>query len=68
MKKCWWKSKTLWLNLVVALLAVAEVQFHVLKPQLGDALWGVAFFAVTVLNVALRFITTQALRLPGEPK
>jgi hypothetical protein len=63
--KSWWKSKTLWLNGIAVVLAAAEAQFSFLKPVLGESIYGVAFFALTVGNVALRFYTTQAVGKVG---
>lgn len=57
--KHWLKSKTIWLNASVAALAAAEASFGLLKPYLGESVYGVALFIVTIANVYLRFVTTQ---------
>lgn len=57
--KHWLKSKTIWFNALIAGLAAAEASFSLLKPYLGEGIYGAALFAVTVGNVILRFATTQ---------
>ena len=34
--KPWWKSKTIWLNLISAALLALEAQFGLLQPYLPD--------------------------------
>lgn len=53
MKK-WWKSKTLWVNVISAMaLAVQELSGNqVIDPK-------VAVYVLTTLNFVLRLITTQ---------
>lgn len=59
--KPWWKSKTLWFNTLIALMAAVEASTMLLQPHLPFNF----YFALTVLmpavNVALRFISTQEL-------
>lgn len=57
--KHWLKSRTIWFNAFVAMLAAAEASFGLLKPYLGESVYGVALFVVTIANVYLRFVTTQ---------
>jgi len=59
--KTWWKSKTLWLNFVAMLVAIAQ------------AMQGVAWVPVqyqvlvlAVLNAILRFLTNQPIGTPPE--
>lgn len=55
------RSLTVWFNAFVAvaatLLAVAETQFGLLKPYLGEKTWGLALFIVIMVNTALRMRT-----------
>lgn len=51
------KSWTLYLNLISALLAGAEMQFHLLKDVIGEESYPVAYFGLIMLNIALRFRT-----------
>lgn len=55
------RSMTVWFNAAVAvvasLLAVAETQFALLKPYLGEKTWGLALFIVVMVNAALRLRT-----------
>jgi hypothetical protein len=57
--KPWWHSKTLWFNLLSALVAVLQLQEVVtlVPAQYGSALAAL----IAVCNVGLRLITSQAL-------
>lgn len=66
-KKPWYCSKTLWLNIVVVMLAVAESHFNLLQPVLPVNFYAAVAFFLPVLNAALRLITSQALSLGSEP-
>lgn len=65
--KRWYKSKTLWLNVVVVVLALAESQLNILQPVLPINFYAAVAFGLPLLNAALRLITTQALRLGAKP-
>jgi len=58
-----WQSKTLWLNVITSLLAVATVlagsEWVAANPKLVAG-FGVA---ISVLNIALRFVTTEGISL-----
>jgi len=56
-----WKSKTIWFNTIIAGLMQAEAAFSLLQPWLGDTVYGVALFTLTVGNVLLRGVTDKAL-------
>ena len=56
-----WASKTLWFNLISAVLAGLEMSFHFVKPLLSDAAWGGGMFAVAMVNVVLRALSTKPL-------
>ena len=60
MKK-WWKSKTVLFNLAMTILAASEAAFPVIQPILPVSVHGIILFALTVGNVALRFISTQTI-------
>lgn len=66
-KKPWYCSKTLWLNIVVVVLAAAESHFNLLQPLLPVNFYAAVAFFLPVLNAALRLITTQALGLGSKP-
>ena len=59
--KSLWASKTVWFNLLSALLEVFQLvtQYQLLPP-------GVTTVAVNIINIILRMITTQAVtvRMP----
>lgn len=59
--KPWWRSKTLWLNLISAALLALEAQFGLLQPYLPGDVY--AWFAVglTVTNAVLRIVTAAPI-------
>lgn len=59
--KAWWKSRTLWVNAVVLLLAAAETQLNVLQPLLPVNVYALVAFGLPVMNAVLRLVTAQAL-------
>lgn len=59
--KPWWKSKTLWFNAVVLMLAAAESQLNVLQGALPGGLFAWLAFVLPVVNAALRFITSTGV-------
>lgn len=62
------RSKMLWFNGIATVGAAAESAFHLLQPVLGAKTYPVLLFAITLGNVALRFVTTEALSLRAPPK
>lgn len=63
MSKSWLLSRTLWVNVGMAALAAAEVNFQMLRPLLGESTYGVMLFSLTIANVILRFVTTSPITL-----
>lgn len=63
MKKQWWKSKTIWLNVAAGGIAYLAGQWDAVASHLPT--WaGPAFGSlVAAANVGLRFVTTDALVL-----
>lgn len=61
--KKWWKSKTLRFNLFVVVLAAAESQLHLIQPLLPVNFYQVLAFVVPIANKALRFLTTEGVKL-----
>lgn len=64
--KLWWKSKTLWLNIIAAALIALEAQFSLLQPYLPGNVYAWFSVGLTVANAMLRIVTTQALAMQGE--
>ena len=60
--KSWWKSKTLWVNLIVAVLASLEATTGLLQPYLPEHWYVVVAVGLPVINVVLRIVTTQGLK------
>lgn len=65
--KPWWKSRLLWLNVIVLAFTTAEAQLGVLQPLLPVNVYGAIAFGLPILNVVLRFATSQPLS-PPAPK
>ena len=61
-----WQSKTMLANAVMAILAAAELNIGLLRPVLGESAHGVISFASIIVNVGLRFMTTQPVSLSGK--
>lgn len=59
--KPWWKSKTLWLNLISAVLIALESQFSMLQPYLPGSVYAWIATVLTVSNAVLRVITAAPL-------
>jgi hypothetical protein len=67
--KPWWRSKTVIVNLVVLMLAGAESQLNVLQGVLPGNVYTWLAFALPIVNLALRAVTTQGVSLsdPAAP-
>lgn len=65
--KPWWKSRTLWFNALVLLLATAETQLNLLQPLLPVNVYALVAFGLPVMNAVLRMVTAQALALRVPP-
>lgn len=64
--KRWYRSKTLWFNTIVLMLAAAESQLNVLQSVLPGGLYAWLAFGLPVGNAALRFITSSAITVKGD--
>lgn len=59
--KQWWKSKTLWLNGIVALVAALEVSTGLLKPYVGEDGYVLLMVLLPAVNAMLRVVSTTKL-------
>jgi hypothetical protein len=59
--KPWWHSRTLWFNLVCALLAAAEAGLGMLQAVLPVNAYAVLAFGLAVGNAGLRVVTSARL-------
>ena len=66
--KPWYTSKTLWLNVLVAVLTVAETELGIVQPFMPVNFYAIVAFGLPLLNAALRIITTQGLALRSGDK
>jgi uncharacterized membrane protein len=64
--KPFWESKTFWVNLVLALIAILELATDALPLPEGSGVWLV--FIIGVLNIVLRFVTVQPVSLTDEKR
>jgi hypothetical protein len=59
--KQWYKSKTLWFNLLIAGLAALEASFSFLQPLFSESVYGILITVLTIGNALLRIISTQTI-------
>lgn len=60
-QKPWWQSKTIWLNLISALLIALELKFDLLQPLLPSNVYAWLAVAITVANGVLRVVTSSPI-------
>jgi hypothetical protein len=61
--KLWWESKTLWVNIIVGILATLEASTGLLQPYLPEHWYVVVAISLPAVNVLLRVVTTQAIKV-----
>lgn len=61
--KCWWRSRTLWVNALAAGLLALEASTGLLQPLVPVNLYSAIAVALPVVNAVLRVVTTQGLKL-----
>lgn len=62
-KKIWWKSRVLWFNALVAVLAIAEAQTAQLAQILSPHVYPYVALGVAAVNAVLRVVTATGLTL-----
>ncbi|QDF95178.1 hypothetical protein CJ010_00730 [Azoarcus sp. DD4] len=62
-RKCWWKSRTLWFNVVCAGLIALEAVTGQLQPLLPANVYALMCVVLPVGNAMLRVVTAQGLKL-----
>lgn len=65
--KAWWRSWTLWFNVVSAVFVVVEAHMSLLQSILSPAAFNVTGFVIAVVNALLRIKTTTAIALRDKP-
>lgn len=64
--KAWWKSKTVWMNVIA--LAVAMLTPLTTSPLVSETIQHGIIYVVTVINIVLRGVGNQAtLTVKGLP-
>jgi len=66
MKKVWYKSKIIRLNVVVAALVVLEAKAEILQPYLSVDFYTLVAIGLPVLNAMLRVITNTGISVKEE--
>ena len=61
MEKKWYKSRTLWFNLVVTSLVALEASFNMLQSVLPANWYAILYVLLAVGNAVLRVISTATL-------
>lgn len=59
--KPWWKSRTLWVNLLSAVGIVLETQFEVIKPLVSPEVYQWLALLIPLANGILRVITDSPI-------
>lgn len=62
-KKPWYKSKVIWFNIIVAVLAAIEASAAMIQPFVQGNIYGYGLLILTAGNAGLRIITSQGLKL-----
>lgn len=61
MNKKWWKSKTLWFNVLVAIGAAFEAALSVIESYFDPRMYFVIIGLIAGVNVILRFVSNQGI-------
>jgi hypothetical protein len=62
-RKPWWRSRTMWVNLLALALVVAEDKLQLLDGHLPGGVYAWLAFALPIVNLVLRAVTTAGVRL-----
>ena len=62
MSKRWWRSRTLWLNALLAAGTVLEANLGLLRDSLGASGYLVLIAVAAASNAFLRFLTTGPIK------
>jgi hypothetical protein len=62
-RKSWWKSRTLWINAVAAMLVALEASTGMLQPNLPVNLYTALAVGLPIVNAFLRVVTASGVKL-----
>lgn len=65
--KPWWMSKTILFNTLVGVLLLAEAKVSSLQGILPDSKYQIVAFALPIINMLLRVITSRGLSFTATP-
>ena len=60
--KPWYTSKTLWLNAIMAAIAVLEANFGMVRDRMEPEHYLLAIAGFAAVNAGLRVITSQPIK------
>ena len=61
--KSFMMSKTIFINVIILILALMETQWGVLQPYLPGNVYAYFAFALPIINGVLRLVTTTPIKL-----
>ncbi len=61
--KPWYKSRTIWFNVIVAILIALETALHIVQPFIPGNIYAWSLLLLIIVNAGLRIITSQGLTL-----
>lgn len=65
--KYWLRSRTILINLAVAVLAVAVDNLHLLGPVMSPRAFAAVAYGLPIINVVLRVLTSEPVALRRSP-
>ena len=60
--KNWYQSKTMWLNIVLAITGAAVMYLPMLESVLPNNAFAILLFSSNAINMVLRKVTTAAIK------
>lgn len=60
--KPWYRSKTIWFNILLAALTALEASFSMLQPNIPVNVYGILATLLAVGNAVLRIISTTTIK------
>ena len=57
----WYKSKTIWFNILLAIIGFIELNSHLVKEILQEN-YGAVYLVIGIIGVVLRTITTSSIK------
>jgi len=58
----WWKSRTIWFSIILAILGVVDTNLHLFKDLIGPEYYGFVVTGIGAVVAVLRVVTTKPLK------